>query len=74
MMIKLLVNGKNHEISPDSTIMHLIESLALNPKQVAVELNRVIVKKEYFESTVLHEADEVEVLHFVGGGCYSFQP
>ena len=67
-MIKLIVNGKSNEIGEGSTLLQLIESLALNPKQVAVELNRIIVKRDQFESTVLQDGDEIELLHFVGGG------
>lgn len=67
-MMKVQVNGKEKEFDQELTVMQLIESLDLNPKQVAVEVNRDIVKKEQFASHHLRNGDEIEILHFVGGG------
>jgi thiamine biosynthesis protein ThiS len=35
---------------------------------VAVELNLVILKRDAFVSTMIHDGDAVEVVNFVGGG------
>jgi thiamine biosynthesis protein ThiS len=66
--MNLIVNGKEKQMADDSTVLQLVEALELNPQQVAVEVNREIVKKEQFDATVLNDGDEVEVVHFVGGG------
>jgi sulfur carrier protein len=68
MMITLTVNGKEKELPENTTVLGLIEMLELNPKQVAVEVNREIVKRDLFSTHILYEDDEVELLHFVGGG------
>ncbi|MDX9752963.1 MAG: sulfur carrier protein ThiS [bacterium] len=67
MIIQL--NGKEREIADPTSVLGLIDSLSLNPKQVAVEVNREIVKRTSFESVLLQDGDEVEILHFVGGGA-----
>jgi len=35
---------------------------------VAVEHNLIVVKRDKYESVVLNEGDEVEIVNFVGGG------
>ena len=35
---------------------------------IAVEVNRAVVPRTEYGSTVLHDGDTVEVIHFVGGG------
>ena len=46
----------------------LLAQLKLKPELVVVELNLNILKKEELTTTVLKEADQVEIVHFVGGG------
>jgi len=61
-------NGEDRRVEPGSTIVDLLQSLDIDPRMVAVELNRVIVRKTEFENTKLSDGDEVELVHFVGGG------
>jgi thiamine biosynthesis protein ThiS len=42
--------------------------LKLNPGLVVVELNLEILKRDDLAKAVLSEADQVEIVHFVGGG------
>ena len=48
--------------------MGLLNDLGLDARNVAVELNREILKKAGYASTVLGESDRIEIVHFVGGG------
>jgi sulfur carrier protein len=50
------------------TLAALIESLAMKPDRVAVELNRNIVPRDRWPQTPLKEGDRLEIVHFVGGG------
>ena len=52
-----------------TTVKRLLESLKLTPELVVVELNLTILKREELVKTVLKENDQVEVVHFVGGGA-----
>ncbi len=36
--------------------------------RVAVELNREIVPRARWAETPLHDGDQLEIVHFVGGG------
>ncbi|RJP23471.1 MAG: sulfur carrier protein ThiS [Candidatus Omnitrophota bacterium] len=65
----ITLNGKKQEIGENLTISQFLESLNLHPRRVAVEVNRVIIKRDEFERHPLREGDEIEVLQFVGGGA-----
>ena len=67
MQIKL--NGEPKELGEGTTLLGLIEELALAPERLAVELNREVVRRADWPSVVLAEGDRVEIVHFVGGGC-----
>ncbi|UCG86027.1 MAG: sulfur carrier protein ThiS [Gemmatimonadota bacterium] len=62
------VNGEERQIAGNSTALDLLHSLALDPRAVVVELNREIVRRPALGNTPLCEGDEIELVHFVGGG------
>ena len=66
MTIKL--NGDPHEIPGPLSISALLEELEIDARRVAVELNLDVVKKAAYDSSVINEGDEVEIVNFVGGG------
>ena len=66
--MKIRVNGEDHEVAEGMTVRGLVESLKLSDGPVAVERNREVVPRAEHEGTVLAEGDEVEIVHFVGGG------
>ncbi len=67
-MIQVRLNGKDREIASDLTVMGLLESLELNPHMVVVELNREILSRDVIGDVRVEDGDQVEVVHFVGGG------
>ena len=50
------------------TIQGLLAFYKLEDRLVIVEHNREIILKEQYESTFIKNGDEVELVHFVGGG------
>jgi sulfur carrier protein len=67
MTIKL--NGELVEVSFEvGTIQQLLAFYQLEDRLVIVEHNREIILKDHYESTPLQNGDEVELVHFVGGG------
>jgi thiamine biosynthesis protein ThiS len=66
--LTVTLNGNQTEIAEGSGIRELVLSLSLNPERVAVELNRVIVRRAAWDSTTISEGDKLEIVHFVGGG------
>ncbi|MGD0946135.1 MAG: sulfur carrier protein ThiS [Candidatus Binatia bacterium] len=64
----VIINGEAQTLSGGLTVADLISQLGLNQRRVAVEMNREIVAREHYGDRVLREGDQVEIVHFVGGG------
>ena len=62
------INGKDSAVAPDISVAELLEHLEIRPGRVVVELNAEIVSRDAHGETRLKEGDEVEIVHFVGGG------
>jgi len=65
--VNITVNGEAACIEP-LTVQAYLESLGIDPRRVAVELNRDILPKADYPGTQLAEGDTLEIVHFVGGG------
>ena len=50
------------------SVSALLQQLDIDARRVAVELNLAVVKKAAYESSVIKDGDEVEIVNFVGGG------
>lgn len=66
--IQVRLNGKDREIDSGLSVQELVESLDLNPKLIVVELNGEILSRDSFGEVQVSEGDQVELVHFVGGG------
>ena len=66
--ILIKVNGEDKSVPQNISILKLIESLKINKDRVVIELNKNILKKDQFDSTLLSENDQLEIVTFVGGG------
>jgi thiamine biosynthesis protein ThiS len=66
--IEVRLNGEDRGIPPDLTVTGLLEWLGLNPALVVVELNREILDRDHYGDTDVAEGDNLELVHFVGGG------
>ena len=66
--MKVFINGEARELFGTPSLAELITELDLPAARVAVELNREVVRRNDWSSTMLHENDRIEIVHFVGGG------
>jgi thiamine biosynthesis protein ThiS len=66
MIIQL--NGEQRECREGSTLADLVAELGLSGKRIAVEVNRDIIPREEYATCHLQPSDEIEIVHFVGGG------
>ncbi len=62
------LNGQEHEVSAESSVLALLETLGFAPGRVAVEVNGRVLRREDFARSALRDGDRVEVVQFVGGG------
>ena len=66
MTIKL--NGDSHQLPGPLSISALLQRLEIDSRRVAVEHNLSVVKKTAYDSSLINDGDEVEIVNFVGGG------
>ena len=66
--MKVFLNGQETEVPEGLNVTTLLEWLKLPTDRVAVERNRVIVRREQWARTSIETGDRFEVVHFVGGG------
>ena len=66
--MQLTINGDLHTIDRADTVAELLRRLDLDAGAVVVELNRRIVRRPALATTPVADGDQVEIVHFVGGG------
>ena len=68
--MKIKVNGENQTLKEQMNLYDFL-NLQLNgeeTKGIAVALNLTIVPRHKWESTMINEDDEIEIVHAVQGG------
>ena len=67
-LMKVFVNGDEKEFGVGISLAELITQLDLPAPRIAIELNREVVRRSDWGSTMLKDDDRIEIVHFVGGG------
>jgi sulfur carrier protein len=67
-LMQVQVNGETQEVPDGLTVTGLLSHLRIKAERVAVERNRLVVKRATFNETTIQPGDEIEILTFVGGG------
>jgi len=66
--LRLILNGDPRLVPGPATLVDLLTHLGLDPRMVVVELNREIIRRPRLAEVTLQDGDQVELVHFVGGG------
>lgn len=69
--ITISVNGEHKRVTAGMTIAALAQSLGLVPEKLAVERNLEVVPRSTLGEVVVEDGDELEIVHFVGGGDHA---
>lgn len=66
----MVVNGENFSVEnlKKNSLLGLLEYLGLSPNRVAIEINGKIISREEINEISLKEDDQIEIIHFAGGG------
>ena len=67
-MTAISLNGDRTEVEPGLTVAGLLERMHVEPRRVVVEHNRRILRGEELDAVAVADGDELELVHFVGGG------
>jgi thiamine biosynthesis protein ThiS len=68
MDILCSVNGEPREVPAGASVADLLATLGLDLRKVAVECNEAIVPRSLYAQTRLAAGDQLEIVHFMGGG------
>ena len=63
----MTINGKPEPYEP-VTLLQYLERKGYNLQRVVVERNMEIITRERFGEVTLQPEDEINILHFMGGG------
>ena len=64
----IVLNGESHPWPAPRSVEALLADLQIDTRTVAVERNRVVVKRAHYAQTLIQAGDEIEIVSFVGGG------
>jgi len=67
--MRIVLNGDPAELPGPMSVQALLERLTIDPRVVAVECDRVVIKRARYAETMVTEGTEVEIVAFVGGGA-----
>jgi sulfur carrier protein len=73
MPLTLVLNGQSRtfeSLANGSSLQQLVETLALKSDRVALERNGEIAPRTSWAGGGALEGDRIEIVHFVGGGCW----
>jgi thiamine biosynthesis protein ThiS len=66
--MRIYVNGEKRDYDKKMTVSDLLSELSLDQSKVAIEINLSIIPRSLYEKTEIHESDQIEIVHFIGGG------
>jgi sulfur carrier protein len=66
--VSLTLNGEARSFDGTLSVADLLHALGLDRRKVAVERNEAIVPRSIYAETWLASGDQIEIVHFIGGG------
>ncbi|MCC3860092.1 sulfur carrier protein ThiS [Pseudemcibacter aquimaris] len=67
-MINVTINGDTHSMDEALPLIDLLGKFEIDHEKVAIEHNREIVPKTTFADVTVGDGDNLEIVHFIGGG------
>ena len=66
--MRISINSQWQEQPQELTVSQLLEGLGMEPRRVAIELNRQLLPRAKYGLTRLADNDSLEIVTLVGGG------
>ncbi len=66
---QITINGESRPLGGPQNLAALLQSLGVDARKVAVELNLEIVPRSAYDATSVAPGDRLEIVHFIGGGA-----
>ena len=68
MAVNLTINGEKRRFEQALTLEALLLDLGIRKGKVAIERNLAIVPRSLYAETRIEDGDQLEIVHFIGGG------
>lgn len=65
---EIVANGRARPVTGGTTVAGLLAAHEIDPDLVVVERNGEILRRAEFDAVRVEPGDELEIVHFVGGG------
>jgi thiazole synthase len=66
--MRVTINGEPRDFSAPLTLFQLLDDLGFDARKIALERNLEIVPRSAYRETAVEDGDELEIVHFIGGG------
>ncbi len=66
--VSITVNGEHKRVAAGLSLAGLATELGLVPEKIAVERNMEVVPRSTLADVMVEDGDDLEIVHFVGGG------
>jgi len=66
--MNVILNGQEREVGAPPNLSALLACVGVEARNVAVECDGVIVRREHLATTPVKPGARIEIIHFVGGG------
>ena len=67
-MISVQINGVEKVFATEVNLEWVIDSLSLQNRKIAVEINQQIIPRSEYTKTLIKSGDSIEIVAAVGGG------
>ena len=67
-MIKVTINGKDHELPEPTPVSEYVATLGVEPKMIAIAHNGEVLRRDEWADVIVSDGDSLEVVRAVGGG------
>ena len=66
--IQVFINGKKEVLGKGHNLSELLQRLKIERNGIAIEINCMVIPKSQYENTFVKNNDNIEIVHFIGGG------
>jgi sulfur carrier protein len=66
--MRIVLNGDPADVPGPMSVQALLDHLKVDGRTVAVECDRVVIKRARYTDTLITDGAEVEIVAFIGGG------
>lgn len=69
LLMKIKLNGEEINLGDELlTVQKLLDVYGIDKRKIALEKNGEIVFRKNYEETNVNDGDNIEIIHFIGGG------